>query len=99
MIIRWLRESHHQPSLLSHTHTHTHRTSTHQAVFSLTRLALPFLEAAATESDPARVLNVGSIDGLRVGLVDHFAYSASKAAVHRLTQVGAVLWCDSNDDI
>lgn len=29
----------------------------------------------------------GSIDGKRVGLVDHFAYSASKAAVHRLTKV------------
>lgn len=59
----------------------------HQAVFSLTRLALPLLEASGTASDPARVLNVGSIDGLRVGLVDHFAYSASKAALHRLTQV------------
>lgn len=34
------------------------------------------------------MLNVGSIDGMRVGLVDHFAYSASKAALHRLTQVG-----------
>lgn len=73
--------------------THIHTFSRHRnpppkkkAVFSLTRLAAPLLEAAGTGSDPARVLNIGSIDGMRVGLVDHFAYSASKAALHQLTK-------------
>ncbi|KAM3571271.1 hypothetical protein VYU27_006685 [Nannochloropsis oceanica] len=57
------------------------------SLFSLTRLALPLLEAAATPHDPARVINIGSIDGKRVTLIDHFAYSSSKAAVHRLSRV------------
>ena len=34
--------------------------------FFLTRAFLPLLEAAGTADDPARVINVGSIDGLRV---------------------------------
>jgi NAD(P)-dependent dehydrogenase (short-subunit alcohol dehydrogenase family) len=57
-----------------------------QAVFSLTRLFLPLLEACASPDCPSRVINIGSIDGLRVCHVDSFAYSASKAALHRLTQ-------------
>ena len=35
-----------------------------KAVFHLTRACLPQLEAAATPDDPARVINIGSIDGL-----------------------------------
>src|SRR6266567_3859510 len=34
--------------------------------FFLTRAFLPMLEAAGTPDDPARVINIGSIDGLRV---------------------------------
>jgi NAD(P)-dependent dehydrogenase (short-subunit alcohol dehydrogenase family) len=58
-----------------------------KAVFHLTRALLPQLEAAARPGDPARVINVGSIDGLRVPLLETYAYSASKAAVHHLTRV------------
>ena len=58
-----------------------------KAVFHLTRACLPQLEAAATPNDPARVINVGSIDGLRVPLLHTYAYSSSKAAVHHLTRV------------
>lgn len=61
-----------------------------KAVFHLTRACLALLEAAATPDDPARVINVGSIDGLRVPLLHTYAYSASKAAVHHLTRVLAV---------
>lgn len=89
------------------------------AAFSLTRLALPLLEATATLGNPARVINIGevvllgehllhlaslspilpplflplipqpqgSIDGARVTLIDHFAYSSSKAALHQLSKV------------
>jgi NAD(P)-dependent dehydrogenase (short-subunit alcohol dehydrogenase family) len=61
-----------------------------KAVFHLTRACLPMLRAAATPADPARVINTGSIDGLRVPLLETYAYSSSKAAVHHLTRVLAV---------
>lgn len=57
-------------------------------VFLLTQALLPLLRAAATDNDPARVVNIGSIDGLLAPSpgVNNFSYSASKAAVHLLTQ-------------
>jgi NAD(P)-dependent dehydrogenase (short-subunit alcohol dehydrogenase family) len=58
-----------------------------KAPFFLTRALLPLLRAAATADDPARVINVGSIDGLRVPPLPTYAYSASKAGVHHLTRV------------
>ena len=58
-----------------------------KAVFNLTRECLPLLRKAATKDDPARVINIGSIDGLHVPLLETYAYSTSKAAVHHLTRV------------
>ncbi|OLN85947.1 Rhamnolipids biosynthesis 3-oxoacyl-[acyl-carrier-protein] reductase 4 [Colletotrichum chlorophyti] len=55
-------------------------------VFTLTQLAAPLLEAAATADDPARVVNIGSVDGLRVPVMSSFAYSASKAGLHHLSR-------------
>ena len=58
-----------------------------KAPFFLTRALLPLLEAAGTPDDPARVINIGSIDGLRVPPLPTYAYSASKAGLHHLTRV------------
>lgn len=58
-----------------------------KGVFQLTRRLTPQLEAAATPEDPARVINIGSIDGLTVPTLETYAYSASKAAVHHMTRV------------
>jgi len=58
-----------------------------KAVFNLTRFLLPQLHAASRPGDPARVINVGSIDGIQVPALETYAYSASKAAVHHLTRV------------
>jgi NAD(P)-dependent dehydrogenase (short-subunit alcohol dehydrogenase family) len=58
-----------------------------KAPFLLTRACLPLLEAAATPDDPARVINIGSIDGLRVPELETYSYSASKAGLHQLTRV------------
>jgi len=58
-----------------------------KSVFHLTRFLLPLLEKAAQPGDPARVINIGSIDGLHVPAFETYAYSASKAAVHHLTRV------------
>jgi NAD(P)-dependent dehydrogenase (short-subunit alcohol dehydrogenase family) len=55
-------------------------------LFDLTRLFLPQLRAAASAEDPARVINIGSIDGLRVPDTENYAYAASKAAVHMITR-------------
>ena len=57
-----------------------------KGVFFTTTRLLPLLRAAATEVDPARVINIGSVDGLSVPVQESFAYSASKAAVHMLTR-------------
>ncbi len=65
------------------------------AVFSLTRALTPLLVAAASraDGDPARVINIGSMDGLHIPTVTGlgtYAYTASKAAVHQLTRHLAV---------
>lgn len=57
-----------------------------KGVFHLTRFALPLLRAASGPDDPARVINVGSIDGIHVPMLETYSYSASKAAVHQLTR-------------
>jgi NAD(P)-dependent dehydrogenase (short-subunit alcohol dehydrogenase family) len=57
-----------------------------KAPFLLTQLARPLLDAAAVEDNPARVINIGSIDGLTVPRLGNYSYSASKAAVHHLTR-------------
>lgn len=54
--------------------------------FTLTRALLPQLEAAARQDDPARVINVGSVDGLRPPVMETFAYAATKAGVLHLTR-------------
>jgi NAD(P)-dependent dehydrogenase (short-subunit alcohol dehydrogenase family) len=57
-----------------------------EGVFHLTVGLLGALRAAASAEDPARVVNIGSIDGLRVSEMENYSYGASKAAVHMLTR-------------
>jgi NAD(P)-dependent dehydrogenase (short-subunit alcohol dehydrogenase family) len=57
-----------------------------KGVFHLTKFLVPLLEAAGSAEEPARVINIGSIDGIQVPLLETYAYSASKAAVHQLTR-------------
>ncbi len=61
-----------------------------RAIFMLTRDLMPLLTKDASTENPSRVINIGSIDGLRVSTTDNFAYGASKAAVHFLTKNLAV---------
>ena len=56
-----------------------------KGVFFLTQRLLPLLEAGATADEPARVINIGSIDGIRSPAFDTVSYGVSKAAVHTLT--------------
>ena len=57
-----------------------------KGVFHTTKFALPLLEAGSTDGDPSRVINIGSIDGIHVPILETYSYSASKAAVHQLTR-------------
>ena len=57
-----------------------------KGVFFLTQRLLPLLEAAGTAEEPARVINIGSIDGIKTPMFDNFSYGPSKAAVHHLTR-------------
>ena len=59
-----------------------------KGVFMLTQALLAKLRAAASAEDPARVINIGSVDGLRVPApgMNNYAYSPSKAAVHMMTR-------------
>jgi 2-deoxy-D-gluconate 3-dehydrogenase len=58
-----------------------------KGVFFLTQKLLPLLRASASHADPARVINVGSVDGIKTPAFDNFSYGPSKAAVHHLTRV------------
>jgi len=63
------------------------------SVFALTRDLLPSLLLGAKSNGAASVVNIGSMDGLQVPVVQRvptFAYSASKAALHHLTRALAV---------
>ena len=54
--------------------------------FFLTQQLLPMLRAAAKGDDPARIINIGSIDGLRVNPMETYSYAASKSGLHHLTR-------------
>lgn len=55
--------------------------------FWMVQELLPALRKAGTHDDPARIINIGSIDGIHVSPMPTYSYSASKAAVHQLTRV------------
>lgn len=57
-----------------------------KGIFHMTKFLRPLLEKAAKPNSPARVINIGSIDGIHVPDMETYAYSASKAAVHQLTR-------------
>ena len=56
-----------------------------KGVFFLTQRLLPLLEAGASSEDPSRVINIGSIDGIRTPAFDTVSYGPSKAALHAMT--------------
>ena len=57
------------------------------SIFELTRDLSPLLEAAASDMDPARVINIASVMGIMPVADGCYSYSASKAAVIHLTKI------------
>jgi NAD(P)-dependent dehydrogenase (short-subunit alcohol dehydrogenase family) len=67
-----------------------------KSIFFLTQALLPLLRQSGTAEDPARVINIGSINGITHPHMNNYSYSASKAAVHQLTRhLGADLATDN----
>ncbi len=57
-----------------------------KSLFFLTRRLTQLIAAAAHPDRPARVINIASIDGLRVPVFEAYSYAAAKAAVIHLTR-------------
>lgn len=55
--------------------------------FRLIQELEPLLRKGATESEPARIINVGSTVGLSSISNNAYSYSASKAAIHHITKI------------
>lgn len=55
-------------------------------LFHLTRELVPLLEKAASDEDPSRIINLGSVMGTQPLADGAYSYTASKAAVHHLTR-------------
>ncbi|SEB11868.1 NAD(P)-dependent dehydrogenase, short-chain alcohol dehydrogenase family [Mycobacterium sp. 283mftsu] len=47
---------------------------------------LPLLKNGARPEDPARIINIGSVDGMVAPQWENYSYSASKAGLHMLTR-------------
>jgi len=58
-----------------------------KAVFYLTQQLTPYLAQAASHDSPARIINIASVDGIHVPMLETYAYSASKSAVIHMTKV------------
>lgn len=56
-------------------------------LFALTQSLLGLLATAASDEDPARIINLGSVMGTQPIADGAYSYSASKAAVHHLTRI------------
>lgn len=56
------------------------------APFMLVQGLLPLLRAAAAPEDPARVINIASVNGMRAAPLNNYPYSSSKAALLMLTE-------------
>jgi len=60
-----------------------------KSVFFLTQKLLDLLEAAGSKNAYSRVINIGSIEGIRTTHLEAYSYAASKAGVNHLTRIMA----------
>jgi NAD(P)-dependent dehydrogenase (short-subunit alcohol dehydrogenase family) len=58
-----------------------------KSIFFLSQKLVDILQNSGTSSDPSRIINIGSIDGIGIPRAETYSYPASKAAVHQLTRV------------
>jgi len=60
-----------------------------KSVFFVSQRLVKLLEAAASKDDWARIINIGSIDGMHVSAIETYSYAASKAGVIHMTKMMA----------
>ena len=57
-----------------------------KSIFFLTQKLLPLLRASASADEPARVINIASVNGIEPPALETYAYSTSKAGCIMLTR-------------
>ena len=60
-----------------------------KSAFFMTQRVFKLLQAAGSKDDYARVINIGSIEGMRTSHLEAYSYAASKAAILHLTRMMA----------
>lgn len=70
-----------------------------KSIFFAIQKFLPLLKAAGSTDDPARVINIASINGIRNSGMQTYAYSASKSGVIHLTEHLATDLASSNINV
>jgi NAD(P)-dependent dehydrogenase (short-subunit alcohol dehydrogenase family) len=60
-----------------------------KSAFFMTQRAFKLLQAAGTKDDYSRVINIGSIEGMRTSHLEAYSYAASKAAILHVTRMMA----------
>ena len=60
-----------------------------KSVFFLTQRLIRLLQAAGASDSYSRVINIGSIEGIRTSHLEAYSYAASKAGVNHLTRIMA----------
>ena len=60
-----------------------------KSAFFMTQRAFKLLQAAGSPDNYARVINIGSIEGIRTSHLEAYSYAASKAAILHLTRMMA----------
>jgi len=60
-----------------------------KSVFFMTQRVLPLLAAAGSAESFSRVINIGSIEGIRTPHLETYSYVAAKAGVNHLTRMMA----------
>ncbi len=70
-----------------------------KAIFFAIQKFLPLLKAAGDNDDPARIINIASINGIRNSGMPTYAYTASKSAVVQLTEHVAVDLCSAGINV
>jgi NAD(P)-dependent dehydrogenase (short-subunit alcohol dehydrogenase family) len=53
-----------------------------KSAFFMTQRVFKLLQAAGSRDDYARVINIGSIEGMRTSHLEAYSYAASKALLH-----------------